>query len=299
MINRLTLVFFCFFVFQLTNGQTINTENLEKEISKVTDGKNATIGISVKHIEKNTSFGLNDDMRFPMQSVFKFPQAIYALALIDRGILELNQEVLVKEEIASKFSNSPLKKKYGSSSFISTVEELIRFSVSNSDNLACDVLFELLGGPKAVDKQLKRWGYKDIQIIFSEIGMSKKINNQFKNYCSPLTMVQILSDFQDKKFLSNKSNELLMKFMIESPTSSKRLKGNLPENTIVAHKTGTGDGENFIYALNDVGIITLPDGNHLAIAIFIKNSAEDYDTTERLIAKITQIIFSYFAEESK
>jgi beta-lactamase class A len=72
------------------------------------------------------------------------------------------------------------------------------------------------------------------------------------------------------------------------------LKGLLPEGTIVAHKTGTGDSDKMIYALNDVGIITLPDGTHLSIAVFVKHSTESYEATEQIIAEIAKEIYNSF-----
>jgi beta-lactamase class A len=41
----------------------------------------------------------------------------------------------------------------------------------------------------------------------------------------------------------------------------------LPPGTTVAHKTGTGWG-----SCNDVGIITLPNGQHLVLAILLSQA---------------------------
>jgi len=53
--------------------------------------------------------------------------------------------------------------------------------------------------------------------------------------------------------LSEKSTELLLDIMERCETGAGRLKGLLPEGTVIAHKTGTIGG-----TTNDVGIITLP-----------------------------------------
>jgi beta-lactamase class A len=63
------------------------------------------------------------------------------------------------------------------------------------------------------------------------------------------------------------------------------LKGLLPPGTVVAHKTGTdGTFGGLTRATNDIGIITLPDGRHLAIAVFVRDSTADEATRERTIA---------------
>jgi beta-lactamase class A len=80
--------------------------------------------------------------------------------------------------------------------------------------------------------------------------------------------------------------------MIESTPGAKRLKGLLSSGTTVAHKTGTSGTEKGITAAtNDIGIITLPNGKHLAIAVFVSDSPTDEATREAVIAKIAKVVF--------
>ena len=75
---------------------------------------------------------------------------------------------------------------------------------------------------------------------------------------------------QSQRGLSRESQALLLKLMTEAIPGAKRLKGELPAGTVVAHKTGTGGTRNGIAsATNDIGIIALPDGRHLAVAAFV------------------------------
>jgi beta-lactamase class A len=41
-------------------------------------------------------------------------------------------------------------------------------------------------------------------------------------------------------------------------------------------------------ATNDIGIITLPDGTHLAVAVFVSDSSADEATRESVIAQIAK-----------
>lgn len=59
-----------------------------------------------------------------------------------------------------------------------------------------------------------------------------------------------------------------------STGDAQRIKGLLPSGTSVAHKTGTDATRNGkTAATNDIGIVTLPGGRHLAIAVFVKDSS--------------------------
>jgi beta-lactamase class A len=46
-----------------------------------------------------------------------------------------------------------------------------------------------------------------------------------------------------------------------------------------------------IPATNDVGLITLPDGRRLAVAIFVTDAHADQATCEAVIARIAQAIY--------
>ena len=57
----------------------------------------------------------------------------------------------------------------------------------------------------------------------------------------------------------------------------------------VAHKTGTSrtvDG--VTAATNDVGLVTLPNGRHLAISVFVPDSGANDAVREEVIAKVAK-----------
>ena len=86
--------------------------------------------------------------------------------------------------------------------------------------------------------------------------------------------------------------------MTETPTSAKRLKGLLPKTVVVAHKTGTGGSNDGVApATNDIGLITLPDGRHLAIAVFVSDARADLATREGTIAQIAKVIWDQFTQK--
>ncbi len=77
--------------------------------------------------------------------------------------------------------------------------------------------------------------------------------------------------------------------MTQTPTGLKRIKGLLPTGTVVAHKTGTSRTVNGrTAATNDVGLITLPNGRHLAVAVFVSDSRADDATREEVIARVAR-----------
>ena len=61
---------------------------------------------------------------------------------------------------------------------------------------------------------------------------------------------------------------------------------------MVAHKSGTSDVDHGVAAAtNDIGLITLPDGRQLAIAVFVTDSTADQVTREKVIARIARAVY--------
>jgi beta-lactamase class A len=77
--------------------------------------------------------------------------------------------------------------------------------------------------------------------------------------------------------------------MRETTTGPKRIKGLLPDETVVAHKTGTSSTVNGVTAAtNDVGLVTLPNGRHMAISVFVSDSGANNAVREEVITKVAK-----------
>jgi beta-lactamase class A len=169
------------------------------------------------------------------------------------------------------------------------------YSISYSDNLSTDKLFEIIGGPSVANNYMRKIGMKNINIKLTEIEMSKTRETMHENNSSPYAMSLLLKKFFDGKVLNKFYREKLLYYMITNFSSDARLKGELPKEIVVAHKTGTGSFDTtMIDACNDVGIIYLPNKKHLAVSVFVMNSKESYEATEKLIAVLTKEIFDDF-----
>lgn len=239
---------------------------------------------------KNTLAELNSAAHYPMQSVFKFPIGMAILHDVDRGILKLDQPVLVpKAELVPVALHSPIRDEHPAGDFTMPLRDLIRYAVSESDGTACDVLIRLAGGPSKVEAWVRSLGVKEIAVATTEMTMSHDDKAQYRNWATPRGMVQLLTVLQTGNGLTPASRALLLKFMTDTPTGPKRIKALLPAGTVVAHKTGSsGTTNNFTAALNDVGLITLPDGRTLALAVFVSDANAEVPALENVIARIAR-----------
>ncbi|MDZ7612328.1 MAG: class A beta-lactamase, subclass A2 [Flavobacteriaceae bacterium] len=264
-------------------------EELRNEILKIIQSKKADVGISIAGIESHDTLSVNGRNHYPMQSVYKFHLALVVLHEVDQGRLSLDQKIKIDKSELVPNTWSPIREEFPEGTTL-TIAELLKYSVSQSDNIACDILFSLVGGAKSVNDYFSKNHFKDISILATEAEMHKNWDVLFTNWTSPEETSNLLNAFYNRKLLSVKSNDFLWKIMADTTTGKKRIKGQLPEGTIVAHKTGTsGANEKGISsATNDIGIVTLPNGNHFSISVFVSNSSENMETNEKIIADLSE-----------
>ncbi len=268
---------------------------LKSEIEIISNEARGIVGVGVMDLKTKETLLINQDHKFPMQSTFKFPLAIAVLDLVDKGKYKLDQEIHVKKAQLDQETHSPMRDKRPNQDFDITIGELLSYSVSESDNNACDILFELAGGTQKVNDYIHSLGVKDIAIVATEKEMKAGWDVQYTNYARPSAYLQLLQIAYGRKKLSKASHDFLWKTLTEGPTGLKRIKGQLPKGTVVAHKTGTsGTNKGIVAATNDAGIMELPNGKAIAVVVFVSDAAADMDTRELVIARIAKAVWDYY-----
>jgi beta-lactamase class A len=272
----------------------VSLGGLRAQMEKISLDAKGHVGAAVVLLETGESADLRGGEHFPMQSVYKLPIAMAVLRRVDRGELKLDQMVKVeRSDFVRQGQYSPVRDKNPNGAQL-TVAELLRYAVSESDGTASDVLLSLAGGAQGVMAFLKEIKVTGVNVVNSEKEIGRDWQTQYENWATPAGAVEILAALQAGRGLSADSQALLLKLTTESIPGAKRLKGQLPAATIVAHKTGTGGTRDRITsATNDIGIITLPDGRHLAVAVFVSDSAADEATREAVIARIAKAAWDW------
>jgi beta-lactamase class A len=294
----LALLFLAFYL--PSSAQTL--DSLRQNIQRIVSMKSAEVGVAIMSDNGNDTLSLNGDKHLPMQSVFKFHIALALLSEVDKGKFSLNQKITITQKELLPDLYSPIREKYPQGVEL-TIAEILEYTVSQSDNVGCDVLLRLLGGPNVVEKYFTSKQFRDISIKINEEIMQRNWDLQFQNWTTPKTANQVLSAFyrNDKKLLSKKSYDFIWNVMKATQTGKARLKGLLPEGTVVAHKTGYSgtNKEGIMAAVNDIGIVFLPNGRHFFISVFVTNSKENFETNEKIIAEIAKASWGYFTSTAK
>jgi beta-lactamase class A len=294
----LTAILFLFIA-----NQTFAQTALREKIQQIILTKNAVVGVSIADKRGKEILSINGDKHFPFQSVFKFHIGLLMLSEIDKGKFSLDQKIEISKKDLLPDLYSPIRDKYPEGATL-TIAEILQYTVSASDNVGCDVLLRLLGGAEKVENYFAKNKFKDISIKINEETQQGNWDLQFQNWTTPKASNKVLSAFYDnkKKLLSKSSHDFIWKTMRETSTGVNRLKGQLPENTVVAHKTGssgTNKQTGITAAVNDIGVVFLPNGEHFFISVFVTDSKENAEINEKIIADIGKVAWDYFIAKVK
>jgi beta-lactamase class A len=281
------LIFTTLFYTQIF-GQTELREKIEQIIST----KKADIGVSILNLENGDTLSFNGNKHYPMISALKFHIALTVLNKVDKGELSLNQKLFIKKSELLENTWSPFREKYPNGNVSIKLKEALQWTVSVSDNNLCDILIRLVGGVKAIDSFINN---SDFIIKNNEEGMHQNWDAQFLNTTTPNFSNQLLKRFFENQILTKRSTKWLYKIMVKTSVGQNRIKGKLPSKTEVAHRTGSSftNDTGLTGAINDIGIVKLPNGNHFIISVFIHNTTEKFKDGEEIIADLTKATWDY------
>ncbi len=281
------------------------------------------LGVAVRDLEDGTTLLIDANRPFPMQSVYKLPIAVALLDRVDRGRIALSKTVHLAQAQRAP-GHSPLAREIGPEGLDRTIEQLLEAMMIDSDNTACDVLLDEVGGPAAVqavlmlkslygmridrpEKQLQSewlglgsWRTKlyDERVREAAIAALPPQRRQIaidaylrdpRDTTTPRGMMELLARLAAGEILSADSTERLLHLMSISTTGLGKIKAGLPPDWGLAHKSGaSGEALGIAPAENDVGIATAPDGHRIVIVALLSGSRLKGEARDRLLADVAR-----------
>jgi beta-lactamase class A len=250
--------------------------------------------LAIYGLDGNDSFFYNPDKKMTMMSVVKFPQGLYIMHLVNKGQLNLEQIIHYDSIELKRDTWTPLGEETPWGTADKSLIQSLYYSVGKSDNVVCDKLYDLAPF-KDIVSYCHSFGAKDFDINFKYKNMSR--DSLHRNYSSARAMAMILKHFQSDRI--NKKTapmDSLWTIMSNPNTAGDRLKMGLPDEAILAHKIGTYFHDSTsIDALNDVGIVELPNKKQYCIVVFVNNSKEGENGTKAIISELNRMAYSYFS----
>ena len=291
-------------------------------LSKPGVGTHGSIGVAAWRLDgKGPTALVNGQIPFPMASTFKVAVAAAVLKRVDDHELDLDRMVAIdsarmvdSEVIADRFIHPGVSL---------SVQNLLELMLTQSDNTATDYMVEAAGGAAAVTAWVRSQGVVDFRVdgdtaailrrffglgagpfpdalaaqIAADPNLALKgdrpnpaFDDDPRDTSTPEAMAQLLTRIFDGRALSKESTTVITQMMSRCRTGAARLRGRMPADSTVAHKTGTIGG-----TVNDVGVITLPrNSGQVVVAVFIKGSDAPNDAREAAIAEVGRSVRDYY-----
>jgi len=283
---------------------------------------NGKAGIAIISLRDGWEIDWNAGTLFPQQSCSKLWVAITALDAVDHGQISLSDKVTLGRSDLTLF-HQPLREKILGGGHTTTLGSLMFDAITESDNTANDKLMRSVGGPSAVREMIARKGLGAIRFYNGERALQSKIAGliwapsyslgnafyaarnalpmavrraAFERYiadpydgASPHAVAGGLASLKRGQLLKPASTARLLSIMGQTRTGKLRVRAALAPGWDWNHKTGTGQElGGRIGGINDIGLLTAPDGTVYAMAIMTvpdNNSAGGAQELMRDVAK--------------
>jgi beta-lactamase class A len=271
---------------------------LAQQIAQIAEGSQGRIGVAAIDLMTGEEVAVLGDQRFPMASTSKIAIVATFLEGVDQGRWSLSSQYPLMVPVPSKrFSSAVAPVRPGQ--YFSALD-LIDMIITRSNNQATDALLAAVGGPAAVNNWARRAGIanynltRDIATLVRDDGEFDPANHiDIRDSVTPRDMVRLVAGVYQGQWLSASSRNVLVGAMERCRTGTHRIRGLMPEDVSVAHKTGTLSNTS-----SDIGIITGPDGHAVAVAIYVTGQGSHANRDAR-IATIARAIYDGYGESAR
>lgn len=265
-----------------------------ERIGAIVADKPATVGVA--WITDGVEHAVNNAGDYPMMSVFKLHGAIALLRQMECCGTRPDTIIKVEAMEMMKDTYSPLLKVHPEGSFTIRLDSLLAYSIALSDNNACDIIMRMAGGTAGVNAEMRAIGLKDYAITETEATMHADPTRSYNNRSTPLSVATLFMKLYEGGILGEPYASLLKDILLSTSTGQDKIKAALGPSMTLAHKTGTGfrlpDGT--LTADNDAGVITLPDGRRIYIAVLIRDSRLGSKANAALMAEIARTVIDAY-----
>jgi len=322
--QRRRMLSLCIFLMcSTTAAWSADVSILRAEIAKLLPRARGGVGVAIKHFESGTEIVVNGDEKYPMASAYKLPILVELFYQRAAGKLNLDDRIEVAPADLHVGSGS-MSQLFDAPGVQLSIRNLINLTMRISDNSAADILLNKVGADN-VTARMKSLGLTTIRVdrttqemIFDQSGIdysnfgklllpelrdkfaaidtqtATRANDEFskaeKDVASPRDMNLLLEKILRGEIVDRATSDEIIEILKDCQTGLSRIRGLLPQDTVVAHKTGTIGG-----STNDTGIVYLPyRGEHLLITVFTKDAKATAAERDRVIAEISRYAYDYF-----
>ncbi len=302
----------------------------QAELERLAASYGEPVGIAVTDVTAGWMATVAGDEIYPQQSVSKLWVALAVMQAVDQGSLHLDQWAVMRPGDRSVFYQPLASRIRGPDGLQITLADLLRHALIESDNSANDKLIEEVGGAGVVTRAVADKGLQGVAVGGTEREMQTRtagltwrpeyghtwifkqaraeLTDEVRDQAlatylanppdgaTPVGIATALAQLKRGELLSRASTDFMLGLMGEARTGTQRLRGGLQPGWTLAHKTGTGpDWRGASVGINDVGLLTAPDGRTYAVAVMIRQTRAPAGQRHRLMQGVTRAVETFWA----
>ncbi len=255
------------------------------------------VGIAVV-VDGEDTVTVNNDDKYPLMSVFKLHQAVALCHELEGQGSTIDTVLDIDRAELAPDTWSPMLRDCTETRFALSARRMMEYTLMQSDNNASNLMFRRLVSVARTDSFIATVIPRDgFAIAVSEAGMQRDHDLSYANHSSPLSTAMLLERLFNDSILSSGDRDFVCSALRQCRTGVDRISAPLvgEQGVAIAHKTGSGYtndcGE--LMAHNDAAYITLPDGRHYSLVVFVKDFSGNEQQASMLISKVSDITYRF------
>lgn len=255
---------------------------LYEEILNAIDFKKLNCAFIIENLKTGEKITHNEKVVVPSASLIKIPIMMEIFELVKKGTLSLKQRITVKDEVKVPFSILNLLESGNSY----TLKDIIILMIIQSDNTAANILIDL-AGMNNVNNYIKKLELKNtaLQRKMMDSGARKEGRENKTTAADMAKFFEIIY----KGAKAGDPCSILMKNILIAQLDNSVMRLYIPDNTIIAHKTGDLEGIS-----HDTGMVYLPNIDYIFCGLTW--SAPTNNLARNTIGKISKIVYDHFSQ---
>jgi beta-lactamase class A len=250
-----------------------------------------TVAVALRDLETGHELYVNADDTFHAASTMKVAVMLELYRQARERRLSLDRRVPVRNEFKSIADGSPfhvdaaddseqtLYQKIGADE---SVRELMRLMITESSNLATNILIELVT-PERVRELTEKMGARGVKVLRG-VEDTKAFERGMNNTTTARGLLVLLRAIAERRAVSRAASEEMERVLL-AQKFNEGLPAGLPTGVRVAHKTGS------ITRINhDAGIVYPPGRKPYVLVVLTRGIAEGA-RARKLIADISRAVY--------
>jgi len=258
------------------NDTRINFSPLRKDLNNYFKQNNIKGSVYFEYLPTGTSIRVNPDTRYQAASLMKLPVAMELYKASEKGLVNLDDTIELKQEWLNDGYGSLYEKGVG---YQLTLREAAKILLTESDNTALRAVLASTEGK--LDTSELALGSLDIEFSLNQ---DDSINIGTRSYASFLKCLYFAC------YNTKQDSQEILGLLTSTPFNDRIVAGVNDQNIKIAHKIGVFNTQ----VQSDCGIVYLENNNYLLCVMLESNDTAETNAIFKAISeKVYKFVNTY------